>query len=105
LFLAGYGLPPRALAPTGVGVGPLTPHRQPPPVSHASIAADLYEPLDVHGDVSSEITLDHPLVLNDLLDPQNLVFGEVFDLDALTLMPSSTFAVTRIFMARVRPIP
>src|SRR6188472_2246099 len=63
-LLAGNSAPGTLLGPC-VGVGPLTPHRQPATVPNAAIAPDVHQPLDVHGDFGAEgsfhldRTLDH----------------------------------------------
>src|SRR5918998_6969820 len=52
-LLAGDGAPGTLLGPR-IGVGSLAPDRQAPAVANAAIAADIHQPLDVHGDFGAE---------------------------------------------------
>src|SRR5262249_45270568 len=67
----------RPLAGPGVGVGALAADRQTLPVAQAAIAAEVHEPLDVHGDLTAEIALDLVVGLDDLADGAGLLLGEV----------------------------
>src|SRR3954447_23439165 len=71
----------RTLARAGVRLRPLAAHRQIPPVPQAAIAADLHQPLDVHGDLLAEIAFDAPLLLDHPADLPHVVFGEILDAD------------------------
>src|SRR5262245_21523906 len=55
---------PRTFAGARVGAGPLAVNREIAPVPHAAVAADLHQPLDVHGDLLAEIAF-HPTLLFD----------------------------------------
>src|SRR3954469_14181602 len=77
LLLAGHGLL-RALARAGVGVGPLTPHREATAVPQALVAADLHLPLDVLIDVATEVALHlHVGAVDVGTDAVHLFVGEV----------------------------
>src|SRR3954467_15550126 len=52
-LLTGDSAPGTLLGPC-VGVGPLTPNRQPAAVANAAIAADIHQTLDVHGDFGAQ---------------------------------------------------
>src|SRR6478736_8913573 len=61
----------RALAGAGVGAGALTTDGQAAAVTDAAVAIDRLEALQVAGDLTTKITLHHPLVVGD--DVENLV--------------------------------
>src|SRR5205807_10403933 len=63
----------RALPRPGVGVSPLTAHRQPTTVTNPAIGADVHQALHVHRDVAAQVALDLELALDDLADPVHLV--------------------------------
>src|SRR6478736_6207345 len=68
----------RALAGTGVGAGALTADGQAAAVTDDAVAIDGLEALQIAGDLTTEITLHHPLVVGD--DMENLVqllFGQI----------------------------
>src|SRR3712207_3474679 len=67
----------RTLAGTSVGVGPLATNRQALAVTQAAVAAQVHQPLDVHGHLATEVTLDLVVGLDDLADPAGLLVGEV----------------------------
>src|SRR5690606_62770 len=75
--------PPGALAGTGVGVRPLSAHRQPLAVTQSAIAAEVHQPLDVHRDLAAEIALDLVVAFDHLADAPHLVLGEVLGADRL----------------------
>src|SRR4030067_1844523 len=77
-FLLFELLDPLALAPLpapGVGLGPLAPDGQLLLVPEAPVAADVDQPLDVHGDLLAEVALDLLPLLDDLADLVDLVLG------------------------------
>src|SRR5262249_1501812 len=67
----------RALAGPSVGVRALAADGETLPVAQAAVAAEVHEPLDVHGDLAPEITLDLVVGLDDLADGAGLLLGEV----------------------------
>ena len=69
-----------ALAGPGVGLGPLAPDGQFLLVPEAPVAADVDQPLDVHGDFLAEVALDLLPFLDDLADLVDLVLGQGLDL-------------------------
>src|SRR5581483_7196127 len=48
----------RALASTGVGAGALTANRQPAPMAHAAIGAEVHQALDVHRHLAAQVAFD-----------------------------------------------
>src|SRR5580765_4089355 len=71
----------RALAGAGVGLGALAAHRQVAAVPQPAEAADLHQPLDVHGDVLAQVTFHAALLLDHLADVPDVVFGQILDAD------------------------
>src|SRR3712207_5618370 len=70
LLLAGHGaLGP--LAGAGVGLRPLTPHREVHPVTAALVAADLDLAADVGLDLATEVTLDLEVRLDLVAEPRS----------------------------------
>src|SRR5581483_5176128 len=68
---------PRTLSGASIGVGTLTPDRKPAPVPQAAVRAHLDVALDIHRDFFAQIALDRPLILQDLADAVDFVFGQV----------------------------
>src|SRR5580658_7105863 len=75
-FLAG-DRPRRTLARAGIGMSALSPHRQPLAMAQAPIAAEIHQPLDVHGHLAAQIAFDRVVVVDDLADAQHLVVGQL----------------------------
>src|SRR5512137_1018489 len=73
----------RPLPGARVGAGPLSPHRESPPVTQPPVAADVHESLDVHGHLALQIALDPVAALDDPPQLVDLVLGEVLDADVL----------------------
>src|SRR5207244_2636791 len=76
LLLAG-DRPRRPLAGAGVGVGALAAHRQTAAVAQATIAAEIHQPLDVHGDLAPQVALDDVVPIDHFADLQHLLVGEL----------------------------
>src|SRR4029434_6964459 len=55
--------------------------REPAPVTHAPVAADFHQPLDVHGDLLAKIALDASLLLDHAADLPDVVLGQILDPD------------------------
>src|SRR6185437_12758088 len=73
-----HGLLARTLARAGIGAGALAAYRQATAVPDAAVAAEVHQPLDVHGDLAAQIALDGEL--RDLrADGVDLVLREVLD--------------------------
>src|SRR6185437_7380209 len=71
-----HGLLARALARAGIGAGALSAHRQAPAMPDAAVAAEIHQPLDVHGNLAAQVALDREL--GDLrADGIDLALGEV----------------------------
>src|SRR3954453_3993299 len=68
----------RALAGSGVGLGPLAVHGEAAPVAKSSIGADLRQSLDVLGALPAEVAL-HLARLDGLSELHDLVVGQVLD--------------------------
>src|SRR5688572_14258676 len=77
-LLAGDG-PTRPLLGARVGVGTLAADRQSPPVADAPVAADIHQPLDVHGDFGAEGALHLDRALDHLAEPGDLGVREIAD--------------------------
>src|SRR5947207_15451552 len=54
-----------------VGVGALTAHRQAAPMAQAPVAAEIHQPLDVHGNFAPQIALDHVIAVDHLAQLQD----------------------------------
>src|SRR5215216_6729778 len=78
LAATGDAHPLRALAGSGVGLGPLAMHRQATAVAKSSVGADLRQPLDVLGPIPAEVAL-HLARLDGLAEFHDLVVGQVLD--------------------------
>src|SRR5262245_62557591 len=46
-------------------------------MSQPAIAAEIHQPLDVHGDFASQVTLDHIVAVDDLADLQHFLIGQL----------------------------
>src|SRR5690242_16659051 len=66
-----------ALPGAGVRVGALAADGETLPMAQAAVAAEVHQPLDVHRDLATEITLDLVIRLDDLADGPGLLLGEV----------------------------
>jgi hypothetical protein len=55
----------------------LAPHGQPAAVTQTAIAAEIHEPLYVHGYFAAQIALDHEIAVDRLADLQNLSVSEL----------------------------
>ena len=60
-----------------VGVGSLATHRKPAAVAKASIAAEVHQALNVHGDIAPEVTLNAVAVRDHLTDANDLLIAEL----------------------------
>src|SRR5271168_2209471 len=69
----------RSLAGARIGVRALAADREVAPVTQAPVGLNVYQPLDVHGDVFAQIAFDLAFVLNHLADAVYLVFTQVLD--------------------------
>src|SRR5207245_56173 len=78
LLLAGDGLG-RALARARIGVGALTAHRQTATMTQAAIAAEVHQTLDVDTDLTTQITLDEIVAVDDFADLKHFGVAELID--------------------------
>lgn len=70
----------RTFPSSRVGLGILTTYRQTLPVTDASVAADLLEPLDVHRHFATQITLYQlMIVLDGGGDSSDLIVSQILD--------------------------
>src|SRR4030042_3731201 len=70
----------RAFPRAGVCLRPLPPNRKLALVSHPAVAADVDQPLDVHGDLFAQVALDLLPLFDDLTDGVDLFLRQGFDL-------------------------
>src|SRR5690606_9178780 len=66
-----------ALAGTGIGVGPLTAHRQSLAVAQAAIAGQIHQPLDVDRGLATQVTLNRVVGVDGLADLQDFLIRQV----------------------------
>src|SRR6202042_1968522 len=78
LLLAGDRLG-RPLARAGVGMGGLTPPRQPAAMTQAAIAAEVHQTLDVHADFATKIALDQIVAVDHFADLQHFLVAQLTD--------------------------
>src|SRR5205814_8606131 len=67
----------RAFARACVGPRSLAADRQSAAMSHAAIAADFHQPLDVHRDFLAQIALHAPLFFDDAADLAHVLLGQI----------------------------
>src|SRR5690606_37946151 len=72
-----HGAFPRPLTGSRIGVGPLTTHRQAPPVPEPAIRADLHQTLDVERNFLPEVAFDPILFLDQFPDLVRFVVVEI----------------------------
>src|SRR5262249_46798220 len=73
LFLLAGNWLGRAFAGPSVGMGALSAHRKAAPVAQAAIAAEIHQPLDIHGDFAPQIALDYRLPSDHFTQPQHFL--------------------------------
>src|SRR3954447_14091303 len=78
-LLVRYGAAARSLAGAGVGVGPLSPHRQAAAVAESAIRPHLDVTLDVHRDFFAKVAFDGALLFQDLTDLVDFVLAQIAD--------------------------
>jgi hypothetical protein len=76
LFPAGNS-PTRAFASPGVGMGSLSPGRQPFPVAQTAIAPQVHKPFDIHRYLTPSIALHYIFLIDDFPDRGHIDFGEI----------------------------
>src|SRR5690606_14927272 len=79
LFLLAGDRLGRTLAGTGIGMSPLATHRQRAAMAQTAIVAEVHEPLDVHGNLPTQIALDAIVAVDGLADLQDLRIGQLID--------------------------
>src|SRR5688572_14736586 len=55
----------------------LAPNRQPAAMANAAVAADVHQPLDVHGDFGAQGAFDLDRPLDHLAEPGNFGVGQI----------------------------
>src|SRR5690606_13262142 len=73
----------RTLASPRVGVSALTTHRQTLAVAQTTVAAQIHQALDVHGDFTPQVALDDEIAVDRLADARDLVIGQLVDTPVL----------------------
>src|SRR5262245_50274401 len=58
-------------------MGALAADGQSPAMPQPTIAAEIHQPLDVHGDLASQVTLDHVVPVDHFTDLQHLLIGQL----------------------------
>src|SRR5262245_39998059 len=71
----------RTFAGARIGAGPLSAHRERAAMTHAAVAADFHQPLDVHRDFLAQVALDAALLFDHAADLPDIVFGQILDPD------------------------
>src|SRR6516164_5560602 len=77
LFLLAGNWFGRTFAGPGIGMGALPAHREAAPVAQAAIAAEIHQPLDVHGDFAPQIALDDIVTVDHFTQLQNFLVGKL----------------------------
>jgi hypothetical protein len=72
----------RTLTSTSISVSPLAPDRQAATMPQAPVRSQIHEPLDVHGDFTSKITLDLERPIDNLTDLGSFHLGELIRIEA-----------------------
>src|SRR5262249_27398158 len=67
----------RTFASPGIGVGALAAHREAAPVAQAAIAAEIHQPLDIHGDFAPQIALDDIVPVDHFTQLQHFLVGKL----------------------------
>jgi hypothetical protein len=71
--------PTRTFARTGVGLRTLPTYWQPSSVTYTTIHAQVHQPFDIHGDLASQVALEH-VFANLAANALDFGFCQVFDL-------------------------
>src|SRR6516164_2840504 len=77
LFLLAGNWFGRTFAGPSVGMGALSAHRKSAPVAQAAIAAEIHQPLDIHGDFAPQIALDDVIAVDHLAQLQDFLIGKL----------------------------
>ena len=75
-FLPAIGFS-RALAGAGIGMGALAADRQSTAMAQPSVAAEVHQPLDVHGDLAPQIAFDDVVAVDHFANLQHLLVGQL----------------------------
>src|SRR5271165_857426 len=67
----------RTLARTGVGMGALSTNRQAAAMSQSPVAPKIHQPLDVHGNLTPKVALDHVVAINDFANLKHFLVGQL----------------------------
>ena len=74
------------------GMGTLAAHRQAAAVPKPAIVAGIHEPLDVHGDITAEVALDHVVAIDHFTGREDLGVCQLVDPAAFGML---TFVMIR----------
>src|SRR5215469_2974882 len=77
LFLLAGNWFGRTFAGPGIGMGALPAHREAAPVAQAAIAAEIHQPLDVHGDFAPQIPLDDIIAIDHFTQLQHFLVSQL----------------------------
>src|SRR5277367_387105 len=77
LFLLASDRLGRPLAGACIGMGPLPANRQAATMTQPTVAAKIHQPLDVHGDFTSQIALDDVVAVDHLAQLQHFLIGQL----------------------------
>jgi hypothetical protein len=79
-------------------MGSLSAHRQPAAMPQAPVAAEIHQPLDIHGNLAPKVAFNHMIPVNDFADLADLRFRQLAhpplprDVDLLANLPGEGVA-------------
>src|SRR5215470_4738134 len=76
LFLAGDGFG-RSFAGARIGMRALAPHWQATAMPQPPVAAEIHQPLDIHGNVTPQIAFHHIVTIDDFANLQDFLIGQL----------------------------
>ena len=91
----------RTFSGSGVRLSFLSSYRETSSVSDTSVASDFHESLDVHVDISSEVTLYHVIGFDNFSDFTGFFLSKILELSVSGMMP----VLAKIFLEVGQPIP
>ena len=77
LFLLASHSLGRAFTGTGISLGPLPIHRETFPMPKSAITSQVHETLDVHGDLTTKVTLNFDILVDGFTNPGDFRFREI----------------------------
>src|SRR5690349_18496082 len=67
----------RTFASPGIGMGTLSAHWETAPVTQTAIAAEIHQPLNIHGDLAPQIALDRVIPVDHFAQLQHFLVGQL----------------------------